>query len=260
MLIAVDIGNTNIVLGVFRENDLIHHWRLGTDFRKTSDEYAVMFHSLFELNGTDISRIKGAIISSVVPSLNEPVKRALEHLFRIEAMILSCDAGIGLENRYERPEEVGMDRLANAVAAVESKGFPVIVVDFGTAVTLDVVDKNGAYAGGIIMPGLGMGADALFRHTSKLPRISIEKPRSVLGVNTIGSIQSGLFYGTAGAAGSLIEKLWKELGYQTGVIATGGSAPSLIREIPHVDDFDPYLILRGLKIIWSRNSGKETGA
>ncbi len=255
MLLTVDIGNTHIVMGVFQEEKLIEHWRISTELKKTRDEYAITLRNLFALSNLEPSGIKGAIIGSVVPHLNWTLKKSIAHLFGIDALVLTYKTPIGLENRYENPREVGMDRLANAVGAKTLLGYPVIIVDFGTAITLDVVDRDGAYAGGVILPGLEMGADSLFKRTSKLPRISLLRPHRVLGRNTVASMQSGLLYGTAGAVYTLIERLWRELGYETKVIATGGSAADVIAELPHIDKTDLYLTLRGLRTIWLLNNG-----
>jgi len=253
MLLALDIGNSIISLGVFSDDTLVDHYRISSDLKKTEDEYALVIRDLFALKGLDVSKVNGAIIESVVPQLLQVLQKSIQSLFHLDALIFTYQTPISLENRYENPQEVGMDRLANAVGGINALGAPVIIVDFGTAVTLDLVDKDGAYAGGVILPGREISAEALFKRTSKLPRVSLLPPPKTLGKTTITSIQSGLFWGTLGSVESLIRRLWKEIGYETKVIVTGGGASELIPEMPYVDLFDPYLTLRGLQSIWSHN-------
>jgi len=253
MLLTIDIGNTHVALGIFSNNTLVEHWRISTDMKKTEDEYAISLQNLFSLSHLEQKNIKGAILESVVPHLALVFEKAIKRLFDFDPLILNHKTPIGLVNLYENPLEVGLDRLANAVGGKNILGAPVIIVDFGTAITLDLVDKNGAYAGGVILPGKEMGADALYKRTSKLPRIPLIRPPGVLGTTTISSMQSGLFFGTIGAVEALVRNLWKEMGYKTKVIVTGGGASLLINEISLMDLYDPYLTLRGLQIIWNDN-------
>lgn len=257
MLLALDIGNSIISLGLFSEERLVDHWRISSDLKKTEDEYALIIRDLFSFKSLNISEVNGAIIESVVPQLLLVLRKSIQSLFNLEALILTSQTPIEIENRYENPQEVGMDRLANAVGGIKALGPPVIIVDFGTAITLDLVDKNGAYAGGVILPGMEISAEALFKRTSKLPRVSLLPPPNALGKTTITSIQSGLFWGTLGSVESLIRRLWKEIGCDTRVIVTGGGAAELIPEMPYVDLFDPYLTLRGLQSIWSYNQKRK---
>ena len=258
MLLALDIGNSIISLGLFSGENLIDHWRISSDLKKTEDEYALVLRNLFSLAGREVSEIQGVIIESVVPQLLWILTDSIKRLFNLEPLILTFQTPIGLENRYENPQEVGMDRLANAVGGIQSVGAPVIIVDFGTAITLDLVDQDGAYAGGAILPGREISAEALFKRTSRLPRISLQRPPQILGKTTFFSMQSGLFFGTLGAVEFMIHRLWKEIGYKTKVIVTGGGAAELIPEMPYVDLFDPHLTLRGLRAIWTHNKTKES--
>ncbi len=252
MLLTLNIGNTSVVIGVFRESNLITSWRVGTDLSKTEDEYAVAFHSLFKLSNLEVGDMTGAIISSVVPQLTLVMNKAIERVFGLTAQALDHQTPLPMRNLYEYPSEVGFDRLANAVGGKMLFGTPLIIVDFGTATTLDVITREGDYAGGIILPGLEMSADALYRRTSRLPQIPILKPHRVLGTNTVSSMQSGLFYGSVGAIEGLIERLWRELGYETKVVATGGLAQLFSHEIRHISALEPFLALYGLKSIWDQ--------
>lgn len=250
MLLTLNIGNTNTTIGVFRESTLITSWRIGTDLTKTDDEYAVVFHTLFQLRNVEVAEVTGAIISSVVPQVTLVMNKAIERIFGFTAKLLDHQTPLPMRNLYEYPSEVGYDRLANAVGGKTLFGAPLIVVDFGTATTLDVITREGDYAGGVILPGLEMSADALYRRTSRLPQIPIVKPNRVLGTNTVSSMQSGLFYGSMGAIEGLIERLWRELGYETKVVATGGLASLFSNESRYISALEPFLALYGLKRIW----------
>lgn len=254
MLLTIDIGNTHITLGVFSDHTLVENWKISTDLKKTEDEYAVIFSNLFSLGKVELGKVKGAIVESVVPHLAWIFQKTIKRLFHFEPLIMNHEIDIGLENLYDNPREVGMDRLANAVGGKAALGAPVIIVDFGTAITLDLVAQDGSYLGGIILPGQEMSADSLFKRTSRLPRISLIRPPRILGKSTVASMQSGLFYGTIGAVETLIHRIWEEAGYHTKVAVTGGGAVELVREISLVDLFDPYLTLRGLELIWLHNS------
>jgi type III pantothenate kinase len=253
MLLTIDVGNTHITLGVFKNDNLSVHWRIATDLKKTEDEYAMILRNLFSLSEWDKSRVKGAIVESVIPHLNWVLKKSIRKVFDLNTLILTTQTNIGLKNLYSNPQEVGMDRLANAVCGKRVYGAPIIIVDFGTAITLDLVNRDGNYVGGVIMPGLEMGADALFKRTSKLPRISLLCPPHIIGKSTVTSLQAGLYYGALGSVSYLIEKFWEEIGYKTNVVATGGGAGYLVRELSMIDSYDPYLTLRGLKHIWEMN-------
>lgn len=256
MLLAVDIGNTKIAIGIFKEAELIARWRIATDFRRTAEEYALLLDGLFRLHKLiKPAEIQGSILSSVVPHLTEILARSIQEICPY-APIKSLDSSLklGMKNLYTNPEEVGADRLANAVGGKNLFGSPLIIVDFGTATTLDVVNKEGDYLGGIILPGLDMSADALFVGTARLPRIPISFPGKIIGSTTVQSIQSGICFGSIGSVDSLVERIWEELGYRTKVIATGGYAKMLSAASKKIDAVEPYLTLYGLKYIWDLNS------
>src|SRR5437868_11098851 len=232
MLFVLDVGNTNTVLGLYGANDaggsaydrLAAHWRVATSKTQTVDEYGVLFRNLFALSGIEVKQVRGIVISSVVPPLDSTLREVCERYFNLKPLFIEPGVKTGMPVLYDNPGEVGADRIVNAVAAFEKYGGPCIVVDFGTATTFDCVSAKGEYQGGVISPGLGISADALFNRAAKLQRVDIRKPPRVIGTTTVGSMQSGLYYGYLGLVDGVLERLLPELGDSVKVVATGGLA------------------------------------
>jgi type III pantothenate kinase len=254
MLFVIDVGNTNTVLGVFDDQQLCAQWRLTTNRAQTADEYGILMRNLFALDGIQASRISGIMVASVVPPLNALLDEMAEKYFHLKAMFLGPGTRTGMAIHYENPQDVGADRIANSVAAFERFGGPCVIVDLGTAITFDAVSDRGEYLGGVIAPGLGISADALFARTARLPRVEIREPQQVIGTNTVASIQSGLFYGAVGMIDGILGRLYAELGPKTKSIATGGQAELIAGGSKYKLPVEPALTLEGLRIIYERNS------
>lgn len=262
MLLAVDIGNTTTGVAIYDGERLVHHWWLSTLRERTSDELGVMLSTLLRLNGLEIRQISGAAISSVVPSQTEPWQQLCHRLLGLEALVVGPETDVGVRVGYRFPEELGADRLVNAAAAVHLYGAPVIVVDFGTATTFDVVDGSGCYLGGAIAPGVGISAEALFERAARLPRVELRRPSAAIGRTTADSIRSGIIFGFAGQVDGLVRRLMGELGERARVVATGGLAELIAPECETVEEVNPLLTLEGLRLIHQRltGSGRNHGS
>jgi type III pantothenate kinase len=256
MLLAIDVGNTNIVLGVFENGRLIHSWRLQTLRERTSDELGLLVDGLFAHRGLSPSSVTGVILGSVVPPLTATVWSMIKRYFDRDPLIVDPRKA-GMPILYENPDEVGADRILNAIAAYEMFGRearrPLVVCDFGTATTLDAVTAKGEYLGGAICPGVTISADALFQRAARLPRVDVRKPPTVIGRTTVGAMQSGLFYGYVEMVGGLMRRMSAELGGKALCVATGGLAATIASEIPAIEQVDLDLTLRGLRMVWERN-------
>jgi type III pantothenate kinase len=257
MLLAVDIGNTNIVCGIFENRTLTGHWRLATDPSRTADEYGLLFLGLLHTADIAPSQITAAILSSVVPSLTKVVEQMIETYFHRLPLVVSADVDTGLRVTYPNPAEIGSDRLVNAAAAYALYRTSLIIVDFGTATTFCAVTHSGEYLGGAIAPGLGIAADALFSRTAKLPKIDLSRPKTVIGKDTASSMESGLIFGYAGLVDGIVMRMQNELGHKTKVLATGGLASLIAPESRTIQEVRPYLTLEGLELLYRRTCGEE---
>lgn len=255
MLLCIDVGNTNIVMGVFDQERIIGHWRVRTEKETTYDELGILICNLFQTSGIKMDRVSGIIISSVVPPLINTLEGLSEKYFNIKPVIVGRGIKTGMPIRYDNPKEVGADRIVNSVAAYEKYRCGLIIVDFGTATTFDCVTPEGEWIGGAISPGLIISGEALFSRTSKLPRIeTYSTPKNVIAKDTISAMNAGILYGYAGLVDGIITRIKKEMGCDVKVIATGGIAPLIAKETVTIDLIDENLTLEGLKLLYKRNS------
>jgi type III pantothenate kinase len=257
MLLVIDIGNTNTVLGVYEDVRLIGHWRLETKPSQTADEYGILVRNLFALANLEFSRIRDIVIASVVPPLNSVLEQMSLQYFKLQPLFIEPGVRTGMPVLYDSPADVGADRIVNAVAAYEKFGGPCIVVDFGTATTFDAISAKGEYLGGVITPGPGISAEALFSRTARLPRVEIRAPQKIIGTSTVGSIQSGLYYGYIGLVDGILARMIKELGPKTTIVATGGHASLIGRGTERIQHIAPDLTLEGLRLIHEKNKDKS---
>lgn len=256
MLLVIDVGNTNIVLGIFKGKKLVYDWRISTDREKTADEYGLMLMQIMDSQNIKIDNINDIIISSVVPNIMDIFPEICEKYFNIKPIIIGPGVKTGMNILYDNPKEVGADRIVNGVAAFEKYGGPLIVIDLGTAITFDVINEKGEYLGGAIAPGIKIAADSLFVRASKLPKVEIVKPEKVIGKNTVNSMQSGIVYGYIGLIDTIIEKIIEEFKTtkdKIKIVATGGFSKLITNESKYIKTRDEMLTLDGLKIIYNRN-------
>ncbi len=255
MLLGIDVGNTQTVIGVFVEGELENHWRISTERERTADEIALTLGGFLAFVGRSLDQVDGLIVSSVVPEMTSALVHMARFILDIEPLVVDSDTDTGVPVLYDDPRQVGADRLVNAAAAVEKYGTPCIIVDFGTATTWDAIDDRGRYLGGTIAPGVEISADALFNQAARLSRVELVAPENAIGRNTVESIQSGIIYGTAGQVDRVVDLFKEHLGKDAKVVATGGLAEVVVGKCRSIDVHDPLLTLDGLKLIYERNAG-----
>jgi type III pantothenate kinase len=253
MIFVVDVGNTNIVLGIYENEDLLHHWRIFTNRNSTEDEYGILVKALFADAGIKVDQLEGIIISSVVPPLMFALERMCRKYLNRDPIVVGPGTKTGLDIRVENPKEVGADRIVNAVGAIGLYGSPLIIVDLGTATTICYIDEKGQYLSGAIAPGIGISTEALYQRAAKLPRIELVKPNSVIGKNTITAMQSGIIFGFVGQVDGIVTRIKKEKQTNPTVIATGGLAELIASESSTIDIVNPILTFEGLRMIYERN-------
>lgn len=254
MLFVINVGNTNILMGVYQGKKLLAHWRLGTDKERTADEFGSFFMSFFNNEGLEVSKVEAVVIASVVPPIMYSLEHAIRKYFKTEPINIGPGIKTGINIKYENPRELGADRIVNAVAAYELYGGPVIVVDFGTATTFNAISARGEFLGGVICPGIKISAEALFQRTAKLPRIELSKPDTVIGRNTAVSMQAGIFHGYVGQVNHIVGRIKKEMKEdKVKVIATGGLARLIASEAESINETNGLLTLEGLRIIYEKN-------
>ena len=256
MLLAIDVGNTNTVFGIYKDKELIGSFRLSTTAERTSDEIGMQIHMYYSFLGLQTKDTKAVIVASVVPPVMYTLINAIRKYIGVRPMIVGKDVDTGLVNRYDNPREVGIDRLVNAVSAIQKYGAPLIIIDIGTATTFDVIDETGAYCGGAIFPGLKVSMEALFQKASKLPRVDIVRPEKAIGTNTVMSMQSGAVRGYAGAIQGIVHEMKAEINGNCRVVATGGMGRMMAEYCDTITDVDANLTLTGLRMIYEANREK----
>jgi len=253
MLLALDVGNTNVTIGAFHGARLAGRWRLRTIKEQTADEWGILLRNLFTLSSLDLNAVDGVIISSVVPSVDQPLEAMAERYFRRRPMFVNSAIDLGIPVLYDNPRDVGADRLVNSVAALHKFGGPVVVVDLGTTINFDIVSAKGEFLGGVLCPGIGMSISGLFARTARLPMVDFREPEKLIGSNTVGSLTSGLYYGFVGMIDGILERLAAELGPDMKSVATGGQGHMIVKASRWVKIYDEDLTLDGLRLIWERN-------